>query len=270
VRSTSFFKFSIFGVLILSLGVASGVAFAKASFDSERKLLSITAVGEASGAPEFVRLSVSVTSTCYSSPLEAKQANAAVTSKVFEKLKGFETGDEKTLASGVAIIPDERMENVTENNGSVYKKVCPNRWMATQSINLKSSAIDKTAEIQDVLFKAMEEINGPQNLKSVSATKMSMSAPYADLAESSRRKLQLAALKDCAAKAKEEAGIVSAEFDLRDVRLVEFRDGGYIAPQGMEMARSAPMSADGGAQSPVSFDQVRVTESRVFIFSFEN
>jgi uncharacterized protein YggE len=262
-----FFRSAMLGSLSVMgfLSASSSDLFARAQVDLEAKTLSIVASGEASAPAEIVTISVTLSSYCYESPVLARDANAQNASGVFEKLKEFALTEESPTASGVWIAPDDRYQMAQNGTGS--ELVCPGKWQASQSLSLSTRAIEKTAEIQEALYVLLQAMSArPSVVPSLNSpvTKMTMSAPYADVKKQTRRQLELLAIKNAIRNAKQELELVSGEFDFTQATLVGYRSS--ASSSGPEIyARSAAKSSP---DSPVAFDKVTVQETREFIFKF--
>ncbi len=118
--------------------------------------------GAASSEPEYVSLSIKVSSICYETSRDAQAANAKMSSQLLTILQGFKKDDrDKITASGGANI----RQTETTQIGSDSKVLCEMKWRSENNLNISMAKMDDLAELQDKIFAELNqsaEINPDQ------------------------------------------------------------------------------------------------------------
>jgi hypothetical protein len=104
--------------------------------DATEGHVTIVGKGDASAAPEFARVAITVTSICYDTSRAAKDANAIVANRILTALAAFTPSmREPVTTTGGANVRRTEVIYV----GSTPQTICELKWRATNTINAKSS-----------------------------------------------------------------------------------------------------------------------------------
>lgn len=108
--------------------------------------------GSAERAPEFVSLSVRVTSICYETSREASDANAQLANQVLAVLQGFKASDgDKVTATGGANV----RQTETTYTGSTSIVLCQLKWRAENVLSIRMANMASLASLQDQMVQAL-------------------------------------------------------------------------------------------------------------------
>jgi uncharacterized protein YggE len=114
----------------------------------------LSGAGEASADPEMAQIEVTVTSMCYDSSREAKEANAVLAQKIIESMRLYANDErDQIVATGG---PNLRQTEVIPD-GSHYKTLCERKWRASNRITIRFGRLDAAPDVQDSLLSALEQ-----------------------------------------------------------------------------------------------------------------
>ncbi len=192
----------------------------------------LSGAGEASAEPEMAQLDVTVTSMCYDSSREAKEANALLAQKIIESMRLF-TSDERDeiIATGG---PNSRQTEVIPD-GSGYKTLCERKWRASNRISMRFARLAAVPDLQDSLLAALEH-SGSMSADKVAQTFAELGEPHFDVYPETANRLKY----DAQSKAYDDALGQFAVFKKRcpftDERLVAISQPQYEVLPRMRVA----------------------------------
>lgn len=150
------------GCRALIIGLTSLCLGSGALADETKGSIVLVGKGVSSSAPEYVSLSIKVSSICYQTSQDAQAANAKMASRILEILKGFKKDDhDKITASGGANV----RQTETTQVGIESKVLCEMKWRSENHLYLSMAKMDDLAELQDKIFSELNqsaEINPDQ------------------------------------------------------------------------------------------------------------
>lgn len=216
----------------------------------------LTGYGEVVAPPEFVTVSVRVTSECYNSALNVSKANDDVASKVLEILKSMADtgkGDQVTASGGY-------VQRYTGYSPTSNQQICVNHFRKINTLTFKTTALEHFAHtfamLQDELYKlgmdtvpASREI--PTNYLEINEPVVGISA---DRHKALERQALTMALQD--AKDKFEATLVLAAVD--KYKIVNYSENAI--PPRYQADESRKAIGAPGAPAPIEFGNLTITK----------
>jgi len=146
----------------LLVGLTSFCIGSSVFADETKGSIVLVGKGVSSSAPEFVSLSIKVSSICYQTSQDAQAANAKMANHIVKVLQTFKKdGRDKLTATGGANI----RQTETTQIGSDSKVLCEMKWRSENHISLSIAKMDDLAELQDKIFSELNqsaEINPDQ------------------------------------------------------------------------------------------------------------
>lgn len=122
--------------------------------DSPRGTVVMIGKGAASSPPEFVSLSIKVSSICYNTSQDAQAANAKLSNAVLAVLEGFKKGErDKIVATGGANI----RQTETTQIGLDSKVLCELKWRSENTLRISMARIEDLPSLQDKIFTELDQ-----------------------------------------------------------------------------------------------------------------
>lgn len=227
--------------LLLAFGTPAMTAAAQtpALASSDGTLLSVSASGEASRAPDVATASAGVV-TQAADANAAMRANAAQMTKVIAAIRAAGVAERDIQTTGINIHPTYRHVENEEPRISGYS--------ANNSVSLKVRDIAKLGEVLDALVAS-----GANN---VSGPSFGIDQPEAVYDEARRKALE---------QARRRADMYAESLGLRVRRIVSISEGGgFEQPRPMFAVRA--MAADAEASTPVAAGENTLTANLEIVF----
>jgi uncharacterized protein YggE len=191
--------------------------------DELRGRMVLSGAGEASADPEMAQIEVTVTSMCYDSSREAKEANAALAQKIVESMRLFANDErDQIVATGG---PNLRQTEVIPD-GSHYKTLCERKWRSSNRITLRFGRIDAAADVQDSLISAFEKSSSMSPDK-VAQTFAELGEPHFDVYPETATKLKYEAQSKAYDDALGQFAVFKKRCPFTDERLVAISQPQY-------------------------------------------
>ncbi|WP_460813033.1 SIMPL domain-containing protein [Luteimonas pelagia] len=183
-------------------------------------LLSVSAQGEASAAPDVATLSAGVV-TQAGDAQAASRANAQQMSRLMDAVRAAGIAERDVQTSGVSLHPQYRHDEGTAPSITGYQ--------ATNTLNVTVREIDRLGEVMDALVASgANQVHGPG---------FEIDEPEAVRDEARRRAL---------ATAQARAEMYAGTLGLRVRRIVSISEGGGMGPPMPMMAMARAEAADAG------------------------
>lgn len=230
------------------------------SFAEDRGKIVIIGTGKSSAEPEYFSLQINVTSLCYDTSLEAKDANAALANDLIAILQRYAT-DPRSKVSAVGGINVRQSESVSD--GERMKLICQQKWRATNLLSLESPTISDLPALQDELLTEVDRMGSVQpDATKVAQTYADLGQPgfnaYEDTLKRLRAEAQKASLEDARAQVK----TFTEQCLFSDVKLQA------IAPPHVE-SRATAYSKMVGSMTTYIPESIEVTSTWQFEWSFD-
>lgn len=198
--------------------------FAGPALPADATLLSVSAQGEASRAPDIATLSAGVV-TQAADARAASQANARQMARVMDAVREAGIAERDVQTGGISLHPQYR--HVDDAAPAITG------YQASNTVNVKVRELDRLGEVMDALVASgANQVHGP--------------GFEIDQPESVRDQARRQALE----KAQERAGMYAETLGLRVRRIVSISEGGGFSPPMPMMAMAREQAADGG--TPIS------------------
>ena len=209
-----------------------------AATTSDGTLLSVSASGEASRAPDIATASAGVVTQAPDANA-AMRANAAQMQKVIAAIRAAGVAERDIQTTGISIHPTYRHADNEEPRISGYN--------ASNSVNLKVRDIARLGEVLDALVASgANNVNGPS---------FGIDQPEAVYDEARRKALE---------QGRARADMYAETLGLRVRRIVSISEGGRIhAPQPMYAMRAMAMDAE---STPVAPGENTLTANLEIVF----
>jgi uncharacterized protein YggE len=227
--------------------------------DAATGTITLMGVGESSAAPEYSSVTVTVTSICYDTSRAAKDANAALASKLVETLKRYAVGErDKVTASGGPNV----LETETTFVGSEVKTICNQKWKATNTLTIEMAKITALPDLQDEALAAVDAV--ALNPTQTAQTYADLGAPsfhlYPETESRLRGESQLKAYQD----ARAQLDGLAATCTFADPQLI------LIAPPEYSIiGRAGGADLAPGVATPILPDELVVRANLKFQWSFQ-
>lgn len=232
---------------------------ATTAFSQERGRVVIVGTGEASHAPEYATLRMTVTSLCYETLREAKEANAALARDLLGILQRFAV-DPRSRVTAVGG-PSVR-QNETISVRDQIKVLCQMKWRVTNTLKIETPALTTFGDLEDQLLVAIDQA-APQGAdpSKVAQSFADLSTPEFNVYDETLLSLRTTAQQKAFADAKGQFRVFAAACPLADVHLAK------ISPPRQEVRyQYARMGFD--ESSPLIPEQVSVKATWEFEWSF--
>lgn len=131
--------------------ISAALCWTSSSFAALESKGSVVFVGSgiASSPPEYVTLSINVTSMCYDSSTEASAANAKLANNLLSILQSFKkTDSDQVTATGAMNV----RQTETSFIGSESRVICELKWRSTNSLQLRMTSLNDLPDLQDRVF----------------------------------------------------------------------------------------------------------------------
>jgi uncharacterized protein YggE len=223
----------------------------------------VTIVGEgvASAAPEFVRLSVSVTSLCYATSRAAKDANAILANEILTVLEPFTANlREPVTTTGGANLRQTEIIYL----GNTPKTLCERLWRTTNTINLKVKTLDVLPDLQDQILTTIDE-KGEVDPEISTQTYAELSQPQFSLSSETIVALRSQAQGNAYDDAKAQFDTFVSRCTLRNPRLTTIEPPTYD----MYPRQAGARIGEDNASTPLIPDDIAVSSSWRFIWTFD-
>ncbi len=205
--------------------------------------------GMASASPDYMSLSVKISSICYETSQDAQAANAKTSLRLLEILQGFKKDDrDKLTATGGA----NYRQTETLQVGLESRVLCELKWRSENTLTLASVKMDDLPLLQDALFS---ELNQAANVNPDDAeqTYAEVGRPsfglFPETSTALRNKAQILALAD----AKSQFAGLNDQCVFLDPKIVSI-----IPPEFNYAVKSAPDRMAASYYSPVIPDAMEV------------
>jgi uncharacterized protein YggE len=221
--------------------------------------------GEVSAKPEQAQITVSVVSLCYDKSRDAVNANAVLADKLVKLMQArTRAPQDKVVATGGQTV--RQTEYLYEEGGANRKVLCERKWRASNTLTLKTSALNEVADIQDAILVA---IDGAEETRAgvTAQTYAQLSQPSFVLLPGTLTKLRAQAQKDAYADAKAQFENFRSVCPFQNPQLVSVTPPQAVTP----MPRfAAPASVEaGGTATPILPDELVVSAQWKFVWEYE-
>ncbi len=244
------------GIITLALLIST-----LASAHPETGRIEILGRGEATAAPEYAAISVSVISLCYDHSRDAKTANAELANTIVSILKKYQrTPNDKVTATGGA---NQRQTEYLEPDPQGRRAVlCERKWRASNTLTLETASIALVAEIQDKILSAIdktEELDPTRKAQTYAQLGQPQFSVYPKTMTRLRAEAQAAAWVD----GKAQFNGFAAACKFHDPKLISITQPTFNAVPHFELHQAA------GAATPIIPDAMKVQAEWKFVWSFE-
>jgi uncharacterized protein YggE len=205
--------------------------------------------GVASSEPEYLSLSVKISSICYETSQDAQAANAKMSMRILDILQGFKKDNrDKLTATGGA----NYRQTETIQVGIESKVLCELKWRSENTLNLSMVKMDDLPLLQDQLFTELNQ-SANVNPEQAEQTYAEVSRPsfglFPETTTSLRNSAQSLALSD----AKAQFAGLNAQCAFVDPKIVSI-----VPPEFNYAVKSAPDRVAASYYSPVIPDAMEV------------
>jgi uncharacterized protein YggE len=243
--------------LVTATVLAPGAARAD---DAPRGSITIVGTGEATSAPEFTSVTVTVTSICYDTSRAAVEANAVLANKVLATLKKFATSTrDKVTATGGANV----LETESTWDGSQFKTICTMKWKATNTLTIEMAAFSALPDLQDQTITATESATSVDPAH-VAQTYAEIGRPVFNLYPETEQRLRGDADVKAYGDAHQQLVALATTCTFDHPELILIAPAEYTL-----IPRAAAASGDLSASTPVIPDEIAVQARLKFQWSFE-
>ncbi len=233
----------------------------------------ISGQGQVLSDPDFVTLSINVSSVCYNSPEEARTANDNAARKIVDYLNT--TLDSKDFYNRVVATGGYTSGYQSYRNNQVY---CKNTYQKNHRITYRTQKVEGFEATFDAIQKKVfaEFESTPKNYIEKQVTSVSMSNPNPGVSHIRRHQLESKALNLALKDAK---GKLLAMFEPGQIKNLEIEEISELRPDsptpfrqysGAPKAMAMRASADEAAPAPIQFDEQWVRKVMYFRFSFDD
>jgi hypothetical protein len=246
---------SCFGLFTCAAVVLPGTALA-----DERGEITIVGRGQATAAPEMTRLKVEVTSICYETSREAKDANAKLANQVLEVLKKFQVADQgKLVATGGANV----LRTETVYVGTEARVLCELKWRSTNTLILESPTLDQMPDLQDQILAVVD--SRAINPQLAAQTFAEMDQPVFFLKTDTMNRLKKEAHTAAYDDGRLQFDAFNARCNFKDPTLSKILPPEYNV-YGRRGGDAIP--ADGADSTPIIPDDIAVDAAWTFVWTF--
>ncbi len=217
--------------------------------------------GSSSHAPEFVSLSVAVTSICYNSSTEAATANSEMANRILGVFKNFKRAEkDRIIATGGA----NSIQTETTQVGTESRVLCEMKWRAENYLKIEMSNIDELPQLQDQVMAAVQGI-GNIDPAQVTQTFSEFGKPefhlYSETAQKMRESAQVSAFDD----ARSQLNALSTRCQFTNLRLIRLSPAEYSYIYKLAGERMPVLTTS----TPVIPDELEVTATLRMEWAFD-
>lgn len=235
--------------------------------------IELTGEGFAERAPDFFKVTVTVTSMCYDSTQEAQTANRGLSQDIEEifKLRKEKTAGSDYFASGSYTYRKTETDYVDGKNVTL----CKNGYRASNTLTFKTTDLTSFSDLQDELFKKIDSFETESVVVkelSFKKTSANVSEPVKDLTRETRKAMQKEVYETAAADAMTQLEALVTACNLSNPRLVRIYPPETSDRRTNVYSRSAMEAAaapGGGGETPVKFAPIPQEASLNFVFEID-
>ena len=230
--------------------------------------ITITGTGQSSAAPECATVSINVSSICYDTSTDAKNANAKLASDIMTTLQKYKThSDDSLTATGGANVQQTETEYTTDAQGNSHAvTLCRNKWRANNTLTLKTASLDSLSDIQDAVLGLVDQ-TAPADSTTVPRTSASLSQPQFDVESATRLKLRSEAQHNAYEDAMNQFQDFDKDCHFKNPTLQTVAQPTFQVSPAYD--RAMPEAAPGGNATPISPDSITVTSTWQFVVNFD-
>ena len=223
--------------------------------------IELSGKGQAASLPEYALINVHVTSICYDTAQEAKNANASLANQLVKTLKEFARGsrDRVTTTGGHFVRQTEYFPSETGGN----KILCSKKWRASNTLTLETASISDISKIQDEILSSSDRFMGSDPSK-VEQSYAELMQPNFNLYPETYDQLKKKTYSQAYADAKNQLDAIKEGCSFINLQLKS------IMPNFMHSsARESARAYSPSEETPVLPDEIVLKASWKFIWTFE-